>query len=60
MVQWVKTLVAKSDDLNSIPRIYQQKERTDITSFSLTSAHLHWHTSPTVKINVFILHLTEK
>lgn len=55
-----KDTVAKSDDLNSIPRIYQQKERTEITSFSLTSVHMHWHTSPTAKINVFILHLTEK
>lgn len=60
MIQWAKTLVAKSDDLNSIPRIYGQKERSDITSVSLTSAHMHWHTSPTAKMNVFILHLSEK
>lgn len=35
MVQWVRTLAAKPDDLNSIPRIYSVEEENPQLSFYL-------------------------
>lgn len=39
MVQYVKGLAAKLDDLNSGPRIHMVKERADFLSCPLYSAH---------------------
>lgn len=53
MVQWIKILVAKFDDLNSIPRTCMTGENY-YTLFSDLHAHAAAHTSPLPNINKYI------